>query len=201
METKLIHTFKDKSHDLKGLLTGVNKLSTFCNLLEKQSLLFPDRYDPEKYKGDGFELFCEALIKLSPIDNRIGISNYEPVLKDDIGIDGMGIGIDGYVTTIQIKYRSNNTTHLTANKDHLSNFTSASKDIFLSEAMKDNTILNHIDNKKRMLIITTADGLHHFTNNEMFANKVNCIAYKDLRKLVDNNINFWNSFRKLLGVL
>lgn len=200
MKIELNHNFINKAHDLSGLLKDVNKLSTFCSRLEKQSLLYPDRYDPEKYKGDGFELLVEALIKLSPIDNRIGISEYEPIQKDDIGIDGMGIGIDGYVTTVQIKYRTNNTQQLTANKDHLSNFTSASKDIFLSEAKNDNSILNHIDNKNRMLIVTTAEGLHHFTDNEMFANKVNVIGYKHLRQLLDNNINFWNTFRFLLNI-
>lgn len=200
MEIKLNHNFINKAYDLNALLKDVNKLSTFCNRLEKQSLLYPDRYDPEKYKGDGFELLVEALIKLSPIDNRIGISEYEPIQKDDIGIDGMGIGIDGYVTTVQIKYRTDNTQQLTANKDHLSNFTSASKDIFLSEAKNDNSILNHIDNKNRMLIVTTAEGLHHFTDNEMFANKVNVIGYKHLRQLLDNNINFWNTFRLLLNI-
>lgn len=198
MKIELVHHFKNRAHDLHGLLLDCNKLSTFCNRLEKQSLLEPDKYDPEKYKGDGFELLCEALIKLSPVDNRIGISNYEPVLKDDVGIDGIGIGIDGYVTTIQIKYRSNNTVQLTANKDHLSNFTSASKDIFINEAIKDNSILNHINNKNRMLIITTANGLHHFTDDVMFKNQVNVIAYDDLRLLLDNNINFWNNFRELI---
>lgn len=200
MKIELNHNFINKAHDLNALLKDVNKLSTFCSRLEKQSLLYPDRYDPEKYKGDGFELLIEALIKLSPIDNRIGISEYEPIQKDDIGIDGKGIGIDGYVTTVQIKYRTNNTQQLTANKDYLSNFTSASKDIFLSEAKNDNSILNHIDNKNRMLIVTTAEGLHHFTDNEMFANKVNVIGYKHLRQLLDNNINFWNTFRFLLNI-
>ena len=49
-----------------------------------------------------------------------------------------------------------------------------------------------------MLIITTANGLHHFTDNVMFVNKVNVIAYDQLRVLLDNNINFWNNFRELI---
>lgn len=187
----LEHNFIKRAHDLKSLLLDCNKLSTFCTRLEKQSLLYPDRYDPEKYKGDGFELFVEALIKLSPIDNRIGISNYQLIDENnDTGVDGYGIGMDNKIATVQVKYRSNNTEQLTANKDHLSNFV-------MSSFMKHKV---DIESKNNMLIITTADGLHHFTNNEMYENKVRCIGYKQLRELVDNNLLFWNSFRNLLNI-
>jgi len=190
MNIKLEHIFINRSHDLKQLLKDCFKLSTFCSRLEKQSLLYPDRYDPDKYKGDGFELFVEALIKLSPIDNRIGIANYQVGDEtNDKGIDGRGLGIDGKLATVQVKYRSNNTTLLTANKDHLSNFVMSS----LFEGVDK-------DSNTNMLIITTAESLHHFTDNEMFLNKVRCIGYKQLRELVDNNINFWNNFRQLLNV-
>ena len=83
---KLIHPFLFNCHDIDSLLKSVKKISTFCTNLEKQSILFPNRYDPDKYKGDGLELFAEALIKLSPIDNRIGIANYIPVIDGDTGV-------------------------------------------------------------------------------------------------------------------
>lgn len=190
MNIKLTHQFINRCHNLNDLLFDCQKLSTYCNRLEKQSIIYPDRYDPNKYKGDGFELFVEALIKLSPIDNRIGISDYRVGDENtDTGVDGYGIGIDGKVATVQVKYRSNNEQQLSTNKDHLSNFVMTS----LFEGVDKNT-------KTNMLIITTADGLHHFTDNEMFKNKVRCIGYKQLRELVDNNINFWNSFRELLNI-
>lgn len=199
MNIKLKHVFLTRAHDLQGLVKDCNKLSTFCTRLEKQSLLFPNRYDPDKYKGDGFELLIEALIKLSPVDNRIGITDYYPGNENsDKGIDGYGIGIDGMISTVQIKYRSNNTSVLATNKDHLSNFTSASKDLFITEAIKNNEMLKLIESKNRMLIVTTAEGLHHFTDNEMFDNKVRCIGYRQLRELLDNNLLFWNKFRELL---
>ena len=47
-----------------------------------------------------------------------------------------------------------------------------------------------------MLVITTAKGLHHFTDNEMFLNKVRCVGYEQLRQIVDNNIPFWDAFRQ-----
>lgn len=190
MNITLEHTFINRSHDLNGLLINCNKLSTFCNRLEKQSILFPDRYNSDKYKGDGFELFVEALIKLSPVDNRIGISEYRlGNASTDTGVDGLGIGIDGKIATVQVKYRSDNKQLLTANKDHLSNFVMTS----IFEGVDKDT-------KTNMLIITTAEGLHHFTDNQMFLNKVRCIGYNELRQLVDNNNIFWNNFRNLLNI-
>lgn len=190
MEITLTHSFINKCYNLKELLTDCYKVSTFCNRLEKQSILFPDRQNPDTYKGDGFELFVEALIKLHPCDNRIGIGNYQVNTNLDTGVDGRGIGIDGKPATVQVKYRSNSMSTLTANNDHLSNFVMTS---LLTENVDKETNTN-------MLIITTAAGLHHFTDNEMFLNKVRCIGYNQLRELVDNNILFWNEFRKLLNL-
>jgi hypothetical protein len=183
----LEHSFKRKCHNLPGLLAGCVKVSTYIKRLAEQSLLHPDRYDPDKYKGDGLELFVEALLKLSPVDCRLGITNYQIEEGVDTGVDGHGIGIDGKVATVQVKYRSNTEKVLTANEDHLSNFTSAS---VLRYGVDPSLNTN-------MLIITTAEGLHYFTNDEMFQKKVRCIGNKELRELVDNNTLFWNAFREL----
>jgi hypothetical protein len=200
MEIKLIHPFLWNCHKIQkenNIVDGIDeilketkKLSTFNRKLVNQSSLYPNRYNPDNYKGDGFELFVEALIKLSPMDNRIGIGKYEPVTDGDTGVDGFGIGIDLKPATVQVKYRSNNSQLLNSNEDHLSNFITAS-------------ILRYkIDpsSKTNMLIITTAKGLHYFTDNEMFQNKVRCIGYEDLRDMVDNNLLFWDSFRNLVTI-
>ena len=188
MNVTLTHRFLLTAHDLNGLLTGCTNLSTFCTRLERQAVLHPDRYDPNKYKGDGFELFVEALIKLSPVDNRIGIGNYKVVEGQDVGVDGSGIGFNGKPATVQVKYRGfGSTKFLTANEDHLSNFVAAS---MLHEGVDPKDINN-------MLIITTADGLHFFTDQEMFGGKVRCLNRKDIGSLVDNNQLFWDEFRKL----
>ena len=186
----IAHKFVKQCHDLKSLLAGVNKLSTFCSRLEKQSELFPDRYDPDVYKGDGLELFTEVLIKLSPIDNRIGIGSYMVVEGQDIGVDGSGIGANGKPATVQVKYRGRHDQLLTANSDHLSNFVSAS---LLHNGVDPNDQYN-------MLIITTALGLHFFTDTEMYGNKVRCLGRDELRQLVDNNGLFWDNFRELCNV-
>ena len=181
----LTHYFLHQSYDIQALLKNTNKLSTFCTKLEKQSTQNPNACDPEKYKGNGLELLVEYLLKSSPVDNRLGISQYQPVQEGDIGVDGFGIGTNGNPATVQVKYRTNTNTSLTANKDHLSNFVVASQ----------NTYEVPVKDTNNMLVITTAKGLHHFTDNEMFGNKVRCIGYEQLRSLVDNNIPFWDGFR------
>jgi len=164
-------------------------MSTFCTRLEKQSVMFPDRYSPEKYRGDGFELFVEFFLKAHSVDNRVGIGSYEILSNNDTdtGVDGTGVGINGKPATVQVKYRSNNEKFLTANEDHLMNFGYASQN-------KYNVSIDDINN---MLIITTAKGLHSFTNGEMFLGKVRCIGYNQLREMIDNNLLFWDTFRSI----
>ena len=120
-----------------------------------------------------------------PVDARLGVSDYQLVQEGDVGVDGVGIGTNGKPATVQVKYRAAN-HDLTANNDHLSNFTSASLMHYNVDPTDDNN----------MLVITTAKGLHHFTDNEMFLNKVRCVGYEQLRQIVDNNIPFWDAFRQ-----
>lgn len=185
----LEHRFKLTCHNLDQLLTDCNKINTYCSRLEKQAEMFPDRYDPDKYKGDGLEFFVEALIKLSPVDNRIGVGKYKIVEGQDVGVDGSGVGANGRPATVQVKYRQSNYV-LTANADHLSNFVMASM------------LHEHVDpnDQNNMLIITTGKGLHYFTEDEMYAKKVRCLGREQLRELVDNNDLFWDKFRELAGV-
>jgi len=57
---------------------------------------------------------------------------------------------------------------------------------------------NKNPNNFRHFVYTTAKGLHFYTDSEVFKGKVKCIGYNELRGLVDNNIIFWNSVRKIL---
>lgn len=178
------HRFKNQCYSVDKLLDGTTKLSQFMSKLEKQAVLYPDNWDRDTYVGDGFECFVEALIKLSPIDKRINICNYAVQPGIDMGVDGVGYGHDGEVHTVQVKYRSNQTQVLTANKDNISNFVSQS-------AMKYGVSLNH----GHMTIFTTADKLHEEVNEHMYMDKVRTLGYKEIRKLVDGNLAFWTQFR------
>lgn len=192
MQISISHPFIHQAHDLAGLIGGCRKVSTFMNRLEKQSVLFPDRYDPDKYKGDGFEFLVEAIANLMGTHPQIGIAEYHPVTSGDVGVDGVGKGVRNQTVTVQVKYRGKTNSVLTANSDHLSNFTSASM-------MHHNVEIRNPKNKKEknMVIFTTADSLHHFTKEKMFMDTVRCIGYDDLRKMLDNNQIFWAQLEQL----
>lgn len=195
---KIKHGFGHRCHDLVALFDKTNKVSTFMSKLEKQSLIDPLRYDSNKYKGDGFEFLVEIFLKSHAYDNRLGITNYEPVQKDDNGVDGVGFNLSGEKCVIQVKYRSDNKSVLTANEDKLSNM--ISDGMFQHGVSADTDKLKMISEKKVAplhYVITTATGLHHYTDNENFKGYVHCIGYDQLRSMLDNNISFWNLCREI----
>ena len=213
------HGFPQRAHDLAALFDGTNKISTFVSKLEKQSLVDPLRYDPDKYKGDGFEFLVEILLKTHSCDNRLGITSYEPIQKDDTGVDGVGTNQLGEKCVVQVKFRGNNQQLLTANKDHLSNmFSSAQTRYGVStisseietirknaeligekKAIKKIQELEKHGKVKRHYVITTAEGLHNYTDAEMYNSEVICIGYTHLRALLDDNLSFWNACRALVA--
>lgn len=186
------HGFGQRSHDLIGLFEETNKMSSFMYKLEKQSLSDPNRYDPLKYIGDGFEFFVEIFLRSHSYDNRIGITNYEPVQSDDNGVDGTGINMIGEKCVVQVKYRSDNRLLLTTNKDHLGNM--------IVDAMMKFDIIKPPDNTHcpRYYVVTTAKGLHHYTDNEVFKGYVKCIGIDDLKYMLDGNLSFWNMCREIV---
>ena len=192
MIVKLNHHFLTTSHDLMGLFEGTSKISTFCSKLEKQSTLNVLAYPAEKYVGDGFEFLVELLIKLSPTDNRIGITEYVPVSSSqDNGVDGYGLNLNQMKCAVQVKYRGNTSRVLTAGGDGL--------DSFMTEAMFEGVIPEIKSPIKNHFIFTTAEGLHFYTQNAKFRNSVKCIGYQELRELLDNNSHFWNLATSLIS--
>jgi len=187
MKTTLEHNFKTQAHDLKALFNGVTKFATFCRKLEEQSLLDPDRYDSDKYKGDGFEFFVELFLMLHPNDNRVGVYEYHPTQENDNGVDGYGVNLLQEKCVVQIKYRSNNQYLLTSNQDHLANL--------ITDGMGTHEVVYDMKNAKnyRHFIFTTAEGLNFYTEEQMFKSKVRCFGYKDFRSLLDYNSEFWKN--------
>lgn len=195
---QISHGFGLRAHDIVSLFDKTNKVSTFMNKLEKQSLIDPQRYDSNKYKGDGFEFLVEIFLKSHAYDNRLGITNYEPVQSDDNGVDGIGINLTNEKCVVQVKYRSNSKSVLTANEDKLSNM--------ISDGMFQHGVSATPDKLKMITegksaplhyVITTATGLHHYTDNENFKGYVHCIGFEQLRAMLDNNLSFWSLCRQI----
>lgn len=188
---KIEHHFLTTCHDINGLFEDTNKISTFCSRLEKQANLRTDSYSYETYVGDGFEFLVELLIKLSPTDNRIGIIGYSPVKSNnDNGVDGYGFNLRNNKCAVQVKYRTNTNSVLTANKDGL--------DSFMFESVLEGVLPERDGKIKNHYIFTTAEGLHHYTNDIKLRNSVKCIGYQHLRELLDNNVHFWNHCRLVI---
>ena len=118
-----------------------------------------------KFKGDIFELFVEFFIKMSPIDERIDICDYQLVTENDTGVDGWGYNRNGEIVTVQVKYRMWD-WELTSIQEHLDNFRWTSyKKYGISP-----------EDVGRMLIVTTGKEIHWKTLERYFSGKVRCIS-------------------------
>ena len=167
-------------------------MSKFKSNLEKMSTKYKDRYDENKFVGDGFELFVELFIKINECDNRIGITEYEPIqVGNDNGVDGYGVNIDGESCAIQVKFRSNTLKSLTATEDKL--------DSFIAESVISRQIIPKPGTQYKHFVFTTADNLHYYTDNEKYKNTVKCIGWKTFRQMLDGNNPFWDKIRFVLN--
>ncbi|MFW6246829.1 MAG: hypothetical protein ACOC22_01490 [bacterium] len=189
--TVLQHNFQTKAHSLMGLFYKVNKMSALMRNIETEALKDPIRYEANLYAGDAFEFFVELFLQLHPCDNRVGVYEYVPVQEFDNGVDGIGVNIQKQKCVVQIKFRTNVLSQLTATQDHLANM--------FSDGMLAHNVIS--DNKNahiyRHFVFTTADGLHFYTDQEMFKNKVRCFGFQDFRNLLDNNTIFWDKCREI----
>jgi hypothetical protein len=183
--SKYLNGTFDNCYTMKDFMKNINKMAKEW---EKQ-----EGYDPDKFKGDAFEFFIELLLMLHPNDSRVGIYDYAPNNRaSDNGVDGLAKNFKREEAAIQIKYRTRTDKALSSNENNLANL--------VSSAMTDfDIIMDREDHKNyRHFIFTTADGLHWYTDNEVFKKRVKCFGLKQLKKLVDNNKPFWDSCREII---
>ena len=205
MQITLIHPFlADERANWGKILEKVDSLAGYERRIKKfcdadtSYLTETEKGDKIRtFLGDAWEVFVEMLIKSHPYDRRIGISHYHPhhpllrhpVTKhayEDHGVDGHGIGTNGRVATVQAKFRGNPTDILTANGAHLTNFLASS--VMEYNVSKDDT--------QNMVIVTNCKGLHYYTEEKMLYGKVKCLGRDAVHQFVDNNIPFWDEFRR-----
>lgn len=188
-DIKLVHTFKDVLPDVDeffqaetetGVICSINSFTNRVNdLAEKYNL----NIDPNIFKGHSLELLSEYLIKSSATDNRIGIYNYTPIQEDDYGVDGEGLGENGNPATVQVKFRKGDYV-LTANEDHLTNFVLRS---YTTHGVR-------MEDKKNMLIVTTALKVDERVVDNMLNNAVRVLHREALRQMLDNRPEWWLRF-------
>lgn len=193
---KLKHKFRNECNDWELILENVSTISQLVRNIVKYATLHANKYPHVKdkcyrdYTGDAFETFVEAFIKSHGVSSEVGITQYEPLHRtgsreEDHGVDGTGVGTDLKIATVQCKFKSNPTTILTANDDHLTNFTSASWGHHKVDT----------DSTTNMLIVSTGKDLHHKTRTKMLQGKVRFIGIDQLSVMLDNNHAFWKEFR------
>ncbi len=196
---KLEHPFAFHN-DLSFLLNGTHTLPQYLKKLRNEAKLkrLPSREDGEldpaqlKFIGDGFELFGEMFLKLlGPNDNRIWVNDFKHLSISDNGVDGEGVCTKtGNRVFIQFKcYRE--TEFLTGIASHLDSFVAETAMMLEDDFEKTNKPYV----PPRRLVITSAAGIHEYTDKEKYRGRVQCFNHRELARLVDTNL-FWNEFRK-----
>lgn len=148
-----------------------------------------DDIKTSKYKfiGDLFEIFSEVFFLQYKSDNRIGVFDYQPVPSDDDnGVDGFGKNIDGLTCTIQVKYRGNPLYKL--------------KERDIKQFGYQSIVKYEVDWKRNdtMIVFTNCDGLHWYSESNVFDNKIRVINGKVISNMIDNNEGFWQSFKEIV---
>lgn len=189
----IVDLYNKDSKIFNNLFGGIKNITALCNRIDKiaeEQYLhygYTDTEGSAKMKGDLFEIFVEIYFNLNKGNNRIGVYGYIPTVKDAIGVDGLGLGIDGLPLTVQIKYRSDHMQELTA--DDIGQFTSIS---YRKYKVDVNTISN-------LVLVTTCKGMHWKTEKEVFCDSIRTINLTKLSQDVDNNLPFWLGLNDLIN--
>lgn len=151
------------------------------------------------FLGDSFELFVEIMYKILPGNSSLGrIFDYRPasVKKGvrDNGVDGFGKNKEDKNCVVNIKYKSNKIEFVSANEDHLCNMFPQGIIHFGVDGMGERGPRK----AKLHFVVTTAKGLHFYTDREMFDNRVCCVSLEEIKYAVDGISSFWNKARKII---
>lgn len=199
---ELTHNFQRKGTKyISFMLDGVETFEEFHKRLQKlpkqvyaTQPIYQEAWLEKKIKGDCFEWFGEAFLKILGNDSRIGIINYSPVPPhEDEGCDGIGIGMNLKPAAVQFKERGNHTEFLTNNDNHLGNFTTNA----VFEHSVDVTTRSTDSN---LTIITTAAGLHPYSSTHGPGQYCRVISWDHLTGMLSHHHIFWNEFKKLAGI-
>lgn len=201
---KLVHDFAWKYHPaLMDMLDGTSNLDKYLRKLRKfavsqRSPKTPDGEPDEtqlKIIGDGFELFGEAFVKIcGRNDPRIAIRDYKLLDITDNGVDARGLdsktGQDVF-----IQYKCYNPTELLTGggRAHLDSFVAESLMMIRDEHVDPGTLKQW----PRLVVITSAAGIHEYTKEKKYRNRVECYPIDQLKNLTSLP-TFWEDFKSLL---
>lgn len=145
---------------------------------------YTEEEGPNKLKGDLFEIFAEVFFKLIQ-SNRIGIYSYTPTIKNAVGVDATGRGIDNKPATIQVKYLRNPTDKVMIDK--VGYFPTVSNTQYGVD-MRTTT---------NMVVFTSGECLHHDVNRLLGVN-IRSIGIELIDSHTVGNPAFWNDLTNLI---
>ncbi len=221
MKIELVHPAIPLCLAWNDLLLDCETLGRFCSRIDRFSKKIEDTPQEQsnpyyhqsggkaakKFKGDVFEVFGELLIRLSPLDDRLGIHDYHVVTENDTGVDGYGKAGDGSPATVQIKYRL---------WDKILDEINAGLHRF-STTSRNRHNIDTESNPAKMILITTGRELS-WKARVKFMGGMRCISRDasygclrgaphktvdslfSLKTIVDNNVLFWDTFRAQTGI-
>jgi len=173
----------------KAFLNRIEKISEFANQYGYVDVNIEDEIvaGQHKFLGDLFEIFAECFFLQFSSDNRVGVFDYSPVYSfDDNGVDGYGKNILGNPCTVQIKFRSNPATLLKERDVRQFGYQS---------------IINYDVNPRArdgMVIFTNCNGLHWYTDKNVFDGRIRVLNGEMIAHLIDNNEGFWKNFSDII---
>lgn len=138
--------------------------------------------EKNKFRGDMFEIFSEIFFKLSPADNRFGLTNYQVTNSDDdYGVDATGINYANHPTVVQCKYRMNFNSE---------NSMISYEDIAKTYADGKLRLKYELTQPHTICLITTSKSISYIIG-KIFGNLFVEINGKNLESCVNKNANFW----------
>ncbi len=216
MEIRTEHEFRYMCVDPAAIFKDCCKFNTWFSRTRTQSIAYGtspngevDEQEVRDYRGAAGEQFVEALIRVLGAHISIGVdpSSIELISgDDDYGVDMKGIGYNGKIITIQVKWRNvkGEGSILTANNSHLCNFRSKSVmpinqggfgvdqyDKCELKIAKKSGLLGTCN----MIIIHFGEKIDEIVKQNMLPD-VREINRAAIKILVDDNRIFWDAYRK-----
>ena len=193
-EPKLVELFQAETFN--EWLGNANKFAV--ELIAEDPMAYDQYADMSKninrITGDAFEVFTEILCSVFGHHPDIGLTRYDPVaLGYDNGIDAYAYNLSNKLSAVQCKFSSDKHRIYDGKKG---------VDSFVAESSNHRegypAIVNEHGRHKTLFFITSGAGVHRYTRETKFDNRIHSIGQKLIKPLVDKNLAFWTTTRSLL---
>ena len=205
----LTHRFlREHYREVCEILSNASSIDAYMDATRKRAQEYPKQkidelevWEGANFIGGMFELFCEFLCKRYETYPNLRIRNFQPGVrktKRDNGLDGEAVDSDtGNPVFFQFKGHAE---FVYENGVWKEKYLTAGKDRLDSAFAETHRVLRHrhplgTSYWPRVIVITSAKGIHWYTKKEKYDDAVECIAIEQLRHKMTNERAFWDEFR------